>query len=1342
MEPSVPHPEGQEERQATGTHGGIVYQAWQAVYAWLRLSRGEVLFLEHAEDFDVASEDSVEGTQVKRKEGELSLGREAARDAITNYWQLRTDEDRTVKYRHLTTEGRGFEQGDPFDGRKGLDVWDDARNRGEALRVIVDYLKDQDLPKDLIAFLESEPIERVRNELILPIHWDTQASEGEKIKELVDEHLIEHGQRQRKPVPPRISKQVASSLFTKVTEESAEESPRRLTFADFADLFERETMERVPGGTRGAANVYRSDSTQASLQTGAPGFLEIVEGTLLSAVVPRTNLVQKVRERADSLPFSALVGSSGMGKSTLAMLSAEEGGWYLINFQGKDSGQIQRLLNQATLRLADVPDGSTVLLDNLNFEGSVEEYVEAFRKLITAAWEQAIHIVVTTQNPIPSRIKALVQTDPEKIGIPVPPFDEEEVKALLEEYGCPEAIREVWSTATMAQTSGHPQLADAYVAAASQPHWQEPSERDLFEDPAPIEQVKKEARQKLRRGLPENSLVLARRLTLLSHPFTREHALKIAEIPPPIPTAGTDFDFLVGPWIEPLPANHFRISPLLSNLYNDTLSEDEQHKLRYEIANSLVGATREKSSITTYELNEILSHGLLSQNEGALAFAASACNDFENLSEVAPHIQWFAAAKTGGAQGILIEGDPGLSSQLRFIQFRIAVATNQSVTPILDAWEFEHNQLRKSHPLRDALDVVRGTAVLSHPQADVHIERVFRLARPIVEVDLASVEESNLTSKLEEAIEKARETGDRSQVHALQAKGLLSGINSQLPSSHVAEMVSYHAEGAGEVLEFVKLAVGETTSLGSVLTEELRENVPLTNGLTSRPWLRMAEQDDPDWGIVLEAFDCLLELAEENGLDALLMATERNRAIINYEYLGDENKAVEVLSEAEETVGPHPLLKSYRAKMRNMEGDYERGLEILEDILPGWQPNSPTTPKTHIFHDAIEAAGNLGKWDRATYWAQRGQESAKPLSEVSGPYVELCYAVDKAFSTYKDEDTCEALELLGNSISRLPAPSNPRIRMLYRRAAHVTVWIHQDLGGLELSDIQEPSPGLASQFEADSEETDADVMEKKALFSILEESTNLADCGEVDLEVSHAAEAGNIMTQSMDAMRELNQGIRIAAGDLPDRFVAMIETARERLAAEGQSPPTDDLEVQEVLHLLTYGVINELASETPDSSVLAEWRSRLEEIAFDVSSATSWFDVAEKAFSSANGDRRTLVELTHLLQNKGALPNERLVAAAALARGSSDENTKLLSLAILVTSAARDPFGVAANNAIASLAGVDVKPGNGIQEAARAIIESDQFEALSLDSNFKNTLREITDGNIDWGVPTASTQSL
>ena len=114
--------------------------------------------------------------------------------------------------------------------------------------------------------------------------------------------------------------------------------------------------------------------------------------------------------------------------------------------------------------------------------------------------------------------------------------------------------------------------------------------------------------------------------------------------------------------------------------------------------------------------------------------------------------------------------------------------------------------------------------------------------------------------------------------------------------------------------------------------------------------------------------------------------------------------------------------------------------------------------------------------------------------------------------------------------------------------------------------------------------------------------------------------------------------------------------------------------------------------------------------------------------------------MTQLLRNSHAHLDERLVAAAALGRVSDDEHVRLLSLAILVTTVAREPYGVATNEAAASLAGVDAKPGNGVQETARVVVESEKFETLNLDDDFVETLRKIAGGEIDWGMPRASIQ--
>jgi hypothetical protein len=45
--------QGEPERHATAAIGGILYQIWQSVLAWISLETSEILYLEGAEDFDV-----------------------------------------------------------------------------------------------------------------------------------------------------------------------------------------------------------------------------------------------------------------------------------------------------------------------------------------------------------------------------------------------------------------------------------------------------------------------------------------------------------------------------------------------------------------------------------------------------------------------------------------------------------------------------------------------------------------------------------------------------------------------------------------------------------------------------------------------------------------------------------------------------------------------------------------------------------------------------------------------------------------------------------------------------------------------------------------------------------------------------------------------------------------------------------------------------------------------------------------------------------------------------------------------------------------------------------------
>ena len=57
---------GEPGRQAIAPIGGILYQIWQSVFAWISLESLEVLYLEGAEDFDVIGPTQATAVQVRR----------------------------------------------------------------------------------------------------------------------------------------------------------------------------------------------------------------------------------------------------------------------------------------------------------------------------------------------------------------------------------------------------------------------------------------------------------------------------------------------------------------------------------------------------------------------------------------------------------------------------------------------------------------------------------------------------------------------------------------------------------------------------------------------------------------------------------------------------------------------------------------------------------------------------------------------------------------------------------------------------------------------------------------------------------------------------------------------------------------------------------------------------------------------------------------------------------------------------------------------------------------------------------------------------------------------------
>ena len=72
------------------------------------------------------------------------------------------------------------------------------------------------------------------------------------------------------------------------------------------------------------------------------------------------------------------------------------------------------------------------------------------------------------------------------------------------------------------------------------------------------------ARRRLVDALPDrDSRALLHRLSMVAGRFPRSVALAVAGVPPPAPLPGEHFDALVGPWVDQVGTDRFRVSPLL-----------------------------------------------------------------------------------------------------------------------------------------------------------------------------------------------------------------------------------------------------------------------------------------------------------------------------------------------------------------------------------------------------------------------------------------------------------------------------------------------------------------------------------------------------------------------------------------------------------------------------------------------------------------------------------------------------------------------------------------------------------------------------------------------------------
>ena len=238
-----------------------------------------------------------------------------------------------------------------------------------------------------------------------------------------------------------------------------------------------------------------------------------------------------------------------------------------------------------------------------------------------------------------------------------------------------------WSRFILVTTTGHPQLVHARVRNLQSQNW--PPFKDVkFFETADLQQEKTFAYRRLIEEIPsEGARSVAYRLSLLSGRFSRQLALKLANLPPNVPLPGEGFDILVGPWIEKLSEDSYRVSPLLQNSGETALSSIEKHAVHEGIALGI----SEQRSLSQYEFATALSHAFLAKSEKALSFLASATiyaasgKVWEALADAA---FWYPSMGLRPGQR-LCETNPSIDVLLRVAQFRMTAAAGRHSEALL-----------------------------------------------------------------------------------------------------------------------------------------------------------------------------------------------------------------------------------------------------------------------------------------------------------------------------------------------------------------------------------------------------------------------------------------------------------------------------------------------------------------------------------------------------------------------------------------------------------------------------------------------------------------------------------
>jgi hypothetical protein len=1054
-------PVGDVERQAVASLRGYAYQVAAAALAWLDLDNSGRVYLEVAEDYATVAQQSLDAVQVKdtAESGSVTLNTEAVRDAVNAFVDIAaSNRDRDVQLRYLTTSPIGTEHktSDRPAGVAGLLYWRQAAAGADVgpLRAI---LTSDKFTAEVHAYVNGRDDEALRRDLLQRIHWDCGKPDLAGLMQEIEERLVVLG-RDRFNLPAAEARRLANVLIYHVLKKAVlkNASDRVLTRAELYGTIDAATRISVSRQTAGsmldigatiASALAGGQSIDATFSTVDTSWLIPSRDLAIPrGIIARRTLASQIEQALAKYGRVILVGGSGLGKSLVAreVAGKKPVGFVTADLRDVDAREAAQRLGLTLGRIGALNFDCLIFDDFNQMENGQARTV--FVRCVQALQRRDRSAIVTAYRRPSQKTLTDLGLDSKAI-IEIPYLTEEEANEIVRAAG---GDPEWWGPiAFAAGAQGHPQLVHAFVMGMAARGWPRSEVRGIVIRGFASDDTEAE-RDAARRGmvaaLSDDARNLLYRLSLVMGRFDRALALKIAEVPPPIQRAGELLDSLIGPWIEVVGKDAFRISPLAANAGQGMLTGEAQQAIHAAIAMQMLAKRR----IDATEANGILTHGLLGKDDHSLFRLAYSVLTAEPKATELLREHFFMLPILRTDQPIFA-ANRAVSVMLRLAQFKLlaskedAKETAACVDALLREAGEESDAIKRGQFESVALTSILNTiGIASSVPNWIELLQRFR----------TKVEASPVLQGLKEATEKASQEVGLGRT--------FYGMVFCIGMGHLQSV---------KRLEEILVDLDHLSGAERSVWLERFESHPAEYSILVNPaWTAEVRRNELNAADAAARYRRMALLAQKWKFRALAIQCYVARAVMFDEYMNDETGALAALDEAVAALSEDVVIARARARIFWRHDKHQEAVTILHSIADVVGCDSPVD-RAFAMREAAISAAKTNDWAQAEAWFGEAEKAAAASGTNDMQTMAVGLEADRAVALLQTGNVEAALQTMASCLTRL-ATIDPeeslRAAYCHRVVRHTVLWMASEIEKRETLMVGKPIemlPGTSSNPE-------------------------------------------------------------------------------------------------------------------------------------------------------------------------------------------------------------------------------------------------------------------------------------